>query len=338
MTTLRELGEIAVLERLLAGLEPGAGVRLGPGDDAALLEPAPGRALAATTDTFVEGVHYRVEWSAPEAIGARLAAANLSDLAAMAARPRWALLAIGARRDGDLESVVGIQRGLGAALARHGASIVGGNLTSSADAEWLTLTLLGDVAPDRAWRRSGARPGDLVAVTGLPGRAGAGAALAMRLGSRARAPEWRALLDAWLVPEPRVGLALALAESGAVTAAIDVSDGLAGDLDRLCTASGRGAELSARDFPEDAVLEGAAAALGSTVDRLRLAPSDDYELLLAVDPAQREACATVAAARGVPIAFIGRITDEPGMTWVGETGARAPIETQGYDAFRTETR
>jgi thiamine-monophosphate kinase len=333
--SLRELGEIEVLRRLTAERHPGSGVVLGPGDDAALLETEPARTLVATTDSFVEGAHWLPQWSDPERVGARLAAANLSDLAAMAARPRWALLAIGARPESDVEALLAMQRGLQAALARLGATLVGGNLTSVAGAQWVTLTLLGDVPGERAWRRSGARPGDLVAVTGHPGRAGAGLALARRLGERARAPEWHPLLSAWLEPEPRVAAALALAEVDGVTAAIDVSDGLAGDLARLCEASGHGVRLAADGWSPDAELERAASVLGTRADALRLGPSDDYELLLAVDPARRGACEAVAKANGVPLAFIGHFAGRPDeRVMVDAAGALRPIEVVGYDAFR----
>ena len=333
MASLRDLGEIEAVRRLIAERGAASGVALGPGDDAALLEPTAALALVATTDTFVEGTHYVPAWSEPARVGARLAAANLSDLAAMAARPRWALLTIGARPDSTIDSLVQLQHGLASALARHGAGIAGGNLTAVEDAEWFTLTLLGEVEAGRAWRRSGARPGDKVAITGYPGRAGAGLELSRTLGADAKAPAWRALLDAWLAPVARVPLALDLARTGAVRAAIDVSDGLAGDLARVCGASGVGATLSAAAWPRDADLERASIALGQDLDTLRLGPSDDYELLLAIDPARRAAAEEVARGHGVPLATIGRFTSERGALQIeSETGAR-PIGARGYDPF-----
>jgi len=334
--TLRDLGEIEVLRRLTADRSPAAGVALGPGDDAAVLDPSPGTELVATTDAFVEGAHYLPAWSAPERTGARLATANLSDLAAMAATPRWALLSIGARPESEVDALLALQRGAEDRLARFGAVVVGGNLTSVSGAEWASLTLLGEVPAGRYWTRSGARPGDLLAITGSPGRAGAGLALARRLEAGARSPEWQALLDAWLEPEPRLDLALDLASTGAVKAAMDVSDGVAQDLARLCEASGVGAEIATGEWPDDSELARASHSLGVPLEALRLGPSDDYELVLAVDPKRRAACEDVAARHGVALGFVGRFIEESGLSVRLAGGEVRALRPKGYDAFEGE--
>ena len=334
MARLRDVGEFEALRRLIAERVGHPTVIVGPGDDAAVVRPAPGMDLVATTDAFVEGRHYLPEWLAPAARGARLAAANLSDLAAMAALPRWALLSVGARAEHEVEALLALEQGLEQALEAEGAVVVGGNITATEGPEWLSLTLLGEVAAGRAWTRRGARPGDLIAASGAPGRAGAGLRLASSLGAGARAPEWRSLVDAWLEPRARVALARTIAASGAVTAAIDLSDGLLGDLAHLCEVSGVGAELESRAGAEDALLERAAVVLGIPRFDLYAGPSDDYELLLAVDPARRAVCEAAAAAAGGALAFIGRFTDAPGViARIEPDGARRTLEPTGFDHF-----
>jgi thiamine-monophosphate kinase len=334
MPSLRDLGEFGAIRLLAHGLREGPGVVIGSGDDAAVLRVAPGRDLVVTTDAFVEGRHWLPEWIDPATLGARLAAANLSDVAAMAAVPRWAVLAIGARAGHDAQALATLQEGLARGLADHGATLVGGNLAAVEGGEWLALTLLGEVERGRAWTRSAARPGDLLVVTGFPGRAGAGARLARALGEAARGDEWRALLAAWLRPAPRVAAAQALLATGAVTAAIDVSDGLLGDLAHLCEASGVGAEIRAEPGTADPWLARAADTLGVSAFDLWVGPSDDYELLLAVDPAQRARCEQAAGAAGATLAFIGRFTDARGaIACLEGDGSRRVLGSAGFDHF-----
>jgi len=328
MPTLADLGEFEVIRRLVAARGAGPAdpaLRLGPGDDAALWRPAPGRDLALTTDAFVEGRHYREAWITPADLGARLAAANLSDLAAMAATPRLALLSLGVRPAHDADALVALQAGLAGALAAHGAVIAGGNLVAVEGAEWMSLTLLGEAVVGGEWQRAGARPGDLLAVTGAPGRAGAAVRLLDRFGPARVDAEWPELARAWRSPAPRVRFAAALVTSGVVRAAMDLSDGLAGDLAHLCAASEVGAILDREAWPMDPALAAAAAALQVDAHALREGASDDYELLLAVAPDGRDTVERVARAHGAPLAFIGRL--------VSSEGSARP-DARGFDHFQ----
>ena len=342
-------GEFARIAAILAGLPPGEGVVVGPGDDAAVLRPREGRDIVATTDTFVEGRHFRRDLLTPIEAGVRLAAASLSDLAAMAAEPRWALLSLVAPASWSGADCESLERACARALFDEGAAVVGGNLSSGDGPLVASVTLLGDVERGRAWTRSGARPGDLLVVTGCPGSAAAfiAAALWGNPPSRARAPRE---LDARVVsPHCRVRFARALAASGGVHAAIDVSDGLAADLAHLCVAGGVGARVEEAALPVDPPLAAAVRAItglagqergplpageGALITRLQLGASDDYELLFALEPAQWEECARVAAQTGTPVARIGAVTDGDALVLASRGGGEGPLDAPGWDHFR----
>jgi thiamine-monophosphate kinase len=335
---LSDVGEFEVIRRLTARRVEVGGVVVGTGDDAAVLRVTSRDDVVATTDAFVEGRHWLPAWIGPRQAGARLAAANLSDLAAMAAAPRWGLLSLGVRADHDVDALVELQDGLVESLAEHQAAVVGGNLTAVDGAEWMSLALLGLAPRGRVWTRHGGRPGDLLAVTGWPGRAGAGLRLALARGEAARHSGFAPLIDAWCRPRARVEFALRLAPLDVVTACVDLSDGVAGDLVHLCEASGTGATVLEESWPADPTLAPAAEALGLDEETLRFGPSDDYELLLACDPSRRAPLEELAAEAGVPLHIVGRLTDAPGvLSLLARDGTRRALPGAGFDHFGRPT-
>jgi thiamine-monophosphate kinase len=271
------LTEFALIERYFRTCGVGrADVTLGVGDDAALLAVAPGCTLVAATDTLVAGVHFPPD-SPPASIGHRALAVNLSDLAAMGARPAWALLALTlpeARESWLGEFAAGL-----CGLARaHGVALVGGDTTRGPLC--VTVSLLGQVPAAEALRRSGGHAGDVLFVSGTPGDAAAGLQLEQgRLEGSDAARSW--LRERFLLPTPRLALGERL--RGHASACIDVSDGLLGDVGKLAAASHVGAQLDYSELPlSQALVE----VLGDERAReLALTGGDDYELCFAV-PAQ----------------------------------------------------
>lgn len=307
----------------------GPGVVLGIGDDAAVLRPRPGFETVATVDALVEGVHFDRAWTPAEDLGRKAAAVNLSDLAAMGADP-LALLAVlsvpATFADSDADAIL---EGLAAEAEAAGAALVGGDTVGSPGAVSISVTAIGEVPAGAAIRRSGARPGDVVRVTGALGGAAAGLE-SVRRGLGVGPAEARLL-------RPRARLAEGRALRGVADAAIDVSDGLLADLGRLAEASGVGVEVEAALVPVDpAALEVArrldAAATGTGTEAtaralgFALRGGEDYELAFTT-PAAAPLPADLAAAR------IGRVVEERGLFLV-EGGARRGIDPAGFDHFR----
>lgn len=302
-------------------------VVLGVGDDGAVLAPQPGAELIAVVDTLVAGVHFPHD-ATPRSIGHRAFAVNLSDLAAMGAEPAWALLAL-TLPQADEAWLAEFAAGAGALMQAHGVALVGGDTTSGPLS--ITVQLLGYAPRGAALRRAGGSPGDAVVVSGTPGDAAAGLAVAQGrllvtdLATRA------ALLDRFEYPTPRCALGVAL--RGLASACIDVSDGLAGDLEKLATASGCGAEIDAVALPVSSPL---LQAVGTQRAReFALTGGDDYELCFAVPPAKFAALSQLATHGGHSITRVGTLTARSGV-WV-RTGANVTqFSHRGFDHFQTE--
>jgi thiamine-monophosphate kinase len=298
-------------------------VVLGVGDDAALLECPPGAQLVATTDTLVAGVHFPPSVPAA-AIGHRALAVNLSDLAAMGARPAWALLAL-TLPAADERWLGEFAAGLASLARAHDVALVGGDTTRGPLT--VTVQLLGHVPHGRALTRAGGRPGDLLYVSGSPGDAGAGLAIEQgRLSAPAEAAPY--LRERFLLPTPRVALGERLREHA--RAYIDVSDGLLGDAGKLAAASGVGLEIAFADLPvSDALVQ----ALGAEAAReLALGAGDDYELLFAVDPARAAELERVLPAAQWNYQRIGVLRAAPGAVVVRD-GTVMEFSHSGYQHF-----
>jgi thiamine-monophosphate kinase len=316
----------AITERLPAA---GPRLRVGSGDDAAVVEPGEG-ATAITVDAIVEGVHFTLPEFPPDAVGRKALAAALSDLAAMGAAPGEAYVVLGAPAETDDETLLAIADGIAEVAGREGVSVAGGDLVAAPQI-FLAVTAAGYEAGVPPVRRAGCRAGDRVVVTGELG----GAAAALELltgGARAEgiSPERRdALLARQLDPRPRLAAGRALAEAGA-SSMIDLSDGLGADAGHLADAGGCGIEIDLDRLPlAEGVTE--VARRGGAVE-LAAVGGEDLELLATLPPERLEAARAAIGAVGLELTEIGYVTDGEGVSLRLPGGGE--LEPVGFDHRR----
>ncbi len=313
------IGEFDLIRRFFSSTAATPGVAVGIGDDAAVLRVPEGCDLVAAVDTIVESRHFQAG-SDPRSIGHRALAVNLSDMAAMGALPAWATLAL-TLPSADPGWLEGFAAGLMALARRHGVALVGGDTTRGPLA--VSIQIMGFVPRGQALLRSGARAGDLLAVTGTLGDAGAGLAL-VQTGDAAPAE----LRHRFEYPTPRVEFGIAA--RGVATAAMDLSDGIAGDLPKFAAASGVAAHVDVERLPLSAALESHATA-AQALD-WALSAGDDYELMLAVPKARLRQLADAAAELGTRCTVIGEFRAGSGVTWSSK-GRKFTPARGGFDHF-----
>jgi thiamine-monophosphate kinase len=314
-----EFALIARHFRPLAG--PGA---LDLGDDAALLDPPPGRQLVLAADAMVAGVHFLPD-DPPETIGRKLLRVNLSDLAAMGAAPLGYLMTCAFARGTDEAWIAGFVAGLAEDQARFGLAVLGGDTVATPGPASFSLTIIGSVAPGAALRRAGARPGDDLWVSGTIGDGALGL-----LALTGRLPPDPHLAARYRMPEPRLALGQALV--GIARAAMDVSDGLVQDLGHLARAAGCGAVIEAASVPLSAPARAALAAERVLLQAI-LGGGDDYELLFAADPADAPRVLAAGAATQTPVARIGRFLDGQGVLVLDGDGRALALPRAGWSHF-----
>lgn len=284
-------------------------VPLGIGDDAALVSVSPGHASVVTTDMLMDGVDFRLAEVSPRLVGRKALAVNLSDLAAMGARPVAAFVSLSLPRAGGERLARELYEGIAELAAEFDTAIAGGDTNSWDGPLVLSITAIGEVRPERAWRRSGARPGDRILVTGEFG------------GS---------ILGKHLTFAPRLRAAAWLAEHAEIHAAIDVSDGLSLDLSRVLGESGCGAEVELARVPVSDAAHQLSNTSGKTPLEHALGDGEDFELILAVAPEQA-ARLLQAQPPGAPLTCIGRFIDQPGLWSLDAQGRRQALDARGYE-------
>ena len=318
----------------------GSAVVRGIGDDAAVIAPPKGRQLVLTTDLLVEDVHFDLRTASLKEVGYKAAIANLSDIAAMGARPEYALVSIALPATWTAPHVLRLYHGMMAALRPYRVALIGGDTSSSPHRLFLSLTVTGSVPAGAALMRNGARVGDLLYVSGTLGDSLAGLALLSR-GRQRRAArsltssERRFLIDRHRRPIAHPRLGQALSQGRLASAAIDLSDGLSGDLHHLCEQSRVGAEVNAASLPLSPALHAYARASNSDPASIALQGGEDYELLFTVPPAKQRALQRMARRAGRRLTCIGVIRPKAfGMRVRDKTGRVRRLPITSYSHFR----
>jgi thiamine-monophosphate kinase len=340
---LAAVGERALLRHLRARIPAAAGVVVGVGDDAAAVEIGP--FALVTSDSLVEDVHFRRDAAPPRLLGRKALTVNLSDVAAMGGLARYATVSLCLPPDVEVGWVDSLYDGLLERAAEAGVALVGGNVARSAGGIVVDVTLLGDAG--RLLLRNGARPGDSIVVTGTLGAAAEGVRLladGARLddeGELAATGIWTdsstaavlGCLRAQLDPRPPLALARSIGDRGLARAGMDISDGLSSDLPQICEQSGVGAVIETAALPLDPRVVALERARGRDALSLGLHGGEDYQLLLAVSPADVEELGELARVWGVEVSAIGEFVEGDPEVRVRDAAGERPLAPGGHDHF-----
>ena len=351
MTTLKELGEDALIERLKelfseSHNDAATGVILSIGDDAAVTEPTPGRHIVSSTDILIEGIHFSKDWSPPYLLGRKAVSTSVSDIAAMGGEARHLLLSIALPGETEISFIEELYRGIMEEAARYSVSVVGGNTSASPGPALISTTVIGEVDDGRAVKRSGASVGEIIYVTGTLGDSALGLRLLQAGGATPSEPynenpyddgPYASALMRHLAPQARVDAGRALI--GVATSMMDLSDGLQTDLTRLTSASGVGAVIQSALLPVSAELRGWAEknpggenAAELTIMKLAIGGGEDYELLFTAP--EGAVTAKVAEEAGVPITAIGEVVEAAkGVAFLGGDGKALPRVESAFSHF-----
>lgn len=333
---LSDIGEFRVISSIRSDLKDfQKEVIVGIGDDTAAIKVSGEKLLLFTSDSLVEDVHFKWDYTSPFQVGWKALVVNISDVAAVGGNPTHCLVSLALPSDTERNLVREVYRGLKKAASKYRVGIVGGD-TVRAPSFIITVSLLGEVKRENIVLRSGAKPGDLIYVTGQLGSSGAGLACL-------KAPNWKVkpeirqfLIKKHLMLSPRLVEGQKIASSQIATSMIDLSDGLASDLHRLAEESKVGAVLWEDEFPTALATEQLAKVMEKSLLEWILYGGEDYELLFAVPPNKKE---KLRQTLGFPHTLIGEIVDrDQGIYLKKRGGNRTKIEDRGYNHFSASTK
>lgn len=346
--TLAFIGEFGLISRIAAGVANADDVITGIGDDAAVTALSPGMQLLTSTDMLLEDVHFRRTWHDPCRLGRKSLAVNISDIAAMGGIPRWTTLSLAVPQNLPLDFLDEFTRGFLSMAREHGVALVGGDTCSSRSGLIISVTIMGEQRPDLIVRRSGAKPGDDIWVTGTLGDAALGLALLeggfgsvqppappQLPGSSLSGAEGNDfLLSRLLDPTPRVAAGRALAEAGLVSAMIDISDGLVADFEHIAERSGVGGTILLNSLPLSPPFRTVAASSPTFPHHLALTGGEDYELAFTAPPDNREKIADLMKKCGIESAPVGIVTRLPVVMVTQPDGSEFIPQRHGFTHFQ----
>lgn len=333
-TRISGLGEFGLIDRIADHVVVSESVITGIGDDAAVTVLSPGMQLLTSTDMLLEDVHFRRSWHDPYRLGRKSLAVSISDIAAMGGMPRWALLSLSLPAEFPLDFLDAFTRGFLDMAAGHGVSLIGGDTCASRSGLVISVTIMGEQLPGRVIRRSGARPGDEIWVTGTLGDA----ALALTLLEQGAPPgcpaEAHAYLESRLLdPTPRSAAGRALADAGLASAMIDVSDGLQADFGHISRISGVGGMLWLDRLPTSAAFRSVASRMPLFPHHLVLGGGEDYELAFTASPDNHEKVAGLMKNCGIEVTAVGIVTNCSEVAVITSDGSPFSSQLSGFTHF-----
>ncbi len=304
-------------------------VLTGIGDDSAVLELRDKTCLVASTDTLVEGVHFRLETQTPSQLGKKAVCVALSDIGAMGAVPRYLLCSLGCRSAGSMEFIEDLSQGVEDGCREFEVCLVGGNLSES-QTVFISMTALGEVSRDNVVLRSGAAEGDDIYVTGTLGDSALGLRI---LSGGLGVGGCEGFVSRHIEPTPRLEVGRMVAERGVASSMIDVSDGLFRDLEKLTSEHGLGAEVSLADLPLSPGFLSLSGRLSEDAYRLAVSGGEDYELLFTSSAGNRAVVEDVSRLCGVAVSKIGSVTGGGRVKFFDEGGGEIFYDTGGFEHF-----
>ncbi len=332
--TIGSIGEFGFIEKIRQSLKTkDKSILSGIGDDAAIFKPTPGNELVFTTDMLVEGRHFDWKYMTPWQLGAKTMAVNISDCAAMGAKPTVAVVSLGIPKNYPVANLETFYDGMKSMGESFGAHIVGGDTVGS-DQFVVNVALIGEVEAGKALRRSGAKVGDALFVTGTLGDSAAGL-YALKHPSENNPDAAAMLVKRHLAPTPRFTVGRVLSTKRLASAAIDISDGLSSEVHHLCDESKVGAEIHEEALPLSPSLITYCGTHGLNPLDLVLGGGEDYELLFSVPLTHiSQVVQKVPGETGTPLKAIGRLVPAAkGVTLITRKGERVPLKTKGFDHF-----